>query len=79
MIGIWHPARGEEVAAADVLKPDVDGTTEELRDFVKPDRRVHIRASSGSSTNSPKGPPGKALKRQIAVSPLLQAEIGEHK
>ena len=64
-----HPARGEEVAAADGLKPDVDGTTEELRDFVKRQVAAYISERAVAPRRTPrKGPPGNALKRQIAVS-----------
>ena len=68
VIGIPHPALGEEVAAAVALKPDADVTTDELRDFVK--RQVAAYKYPRElwlAGELPKGPTGKILKRQIAV------------
>ena len=67
MIGIPHPALGEEVAAAEALKPDVEVTTHELRDFVK--RQVAAYKSDGScgSRRTAQRPARQVLKREIAV------------
>jgi len=66
VIGLPHPALGEEVGAAVVLKPGADVTAEELRDYVKAQvaaykypRKVWI------ADELPKGPTGKILKRAI--------------
>jgi long-chain acyl-CoA synthetase len=66
VIGIPHPELGEEVAAAVALKPRVEATADELRDFVKASiaaykypRRVWF------VDELPKGPTGKILKRAI--------------
>jgi long-chain acyl-CoA synthetase len=68
VIGIPHPALGEEVAAAVALKPNAGVTTDELRDFVK--RRVAAYKYPRELwlvDELPKGPTGKVLKREIAV------------
>ena len=68
VIGIPHPALGEEVAAAVALKPNADVTVDELRDFVK--RRVAAYKYPRElwlTSELPKGPTGKVLKRKIAV------------
>ncbi|HEY4456915.1 MAG TPA: long-chain fatty acid--CoA ligase [Pseudonocardiaceae bacterium] len=66
VIGVPHATHGEEVAAAVVLKPGNDASTEELRDYVKArvapykyPRHVWLMESL------PKGPTGKILKREI--------------
>jgi long-chain acyl-CoA synthetase len=68
VIGVPHPALGEEVAAAVVLKPGASATAPELRDYVKAQvaaykypRRIWI------ADTLPKGPTGKILKREIVV------------
>jgi long-chain acyl-CoA synthetase len=72
VIGLPHPAHGEEVGAAVVLKPGASGTPEQLRDYVKErvaaykyPRQVWLAEAL------PKGPTGKILKREI-VPPSLQ-------
>ena len=67
VIGLPDRVRGEEVAAAVVLKPGCTVTPEELRDYVKAQvaaykypRHVWIVSAL------PKGPTGKTLKREIA-------------
>jgi long-chain acyl-CoA synthetase len=74
VIGLPHPALGEEVGAAVLLKPGADATAEELRDYVKAQvaaykypRKVWI------VDELPKGPTGKIVKREI-VPP---ADLGE--
>ena len=66
VIGVPHPTHGEEVAAAVVLKPGAEASTEELRDYVKArvapykyPRHVWLLEAL------PKGPTGKILKREI--------------
>jgi len=66
VIGLPHPALGEEVGAAVALKPGAGATAEELRDHVKAQvaaykypRKVWI------VDQLPKGPTGKILKREI--------------
>jgi long-chain acyl-CoA synthetase len=68
VIGIPHPALGEEVAAAVTLRPGGETTPDELRDWVK--QRVaaykyprHVWLTEGL----PKGATGKILKREIVV------------
>jgi long-chain acyl-CoA synthetase len=72
VIGLPHPALGEEVGAAVTLKPGADATAEELRDYVKAQvaaykypRKVWI------VDELPKGPTGKILKREIVPPPGL--------
>src|SRR5579859_2530270 len=68
VIGLPHPALGEEVAAAVALKPGAVITAEELRDYVKGQvaaykypRHVWIMDVL------PKGPTGKIQKRDIVI------------
>src|SRR5690348_6719132 len=68
VIGLPHPALGEEVGAAVALKPGAAVTAEELRDYVKGQvaaykypRRVWIMDAL------PKGPTGKIQKRDIVI------------
>ncbi|MFE1232035.1 long-chain fatty acid--CoA ligase [Streptomyces sp. NPDC059442] len=66
VIGVPHPALGEEVAAAVALRPGAEATADELRDFVreriapyKYPREVMLLETL------PKGATGKILKREI--------------
>jgi long-chain acyl-CoA synthetase len=68
VIGLPHPALGEEVGAAVALKPGAVITAEELRDYVKGQvaaykypRHVWIMDAL------PKGPTGKIQKRDIVI------------
>jgi long-chain acyl-CoA synthetase len=68
VIGLPHPALGEEVGAAVVIKPGADVTAEQLRDYVKAQvaaykypRKVWI------TSGLPKGPTGKIVKREIVL------------
>ncbi|MDT2005604.1 long-chain fatty acid--CoA ligase [Rhodococcus opacus] len=68
VIGVPHPTHGEEVAAAITLRPGVQATPDELRNYVKTrvaaykyPRHVWI------ADKLPKGPTGKILKREIGV------------
>jgi long-chain acyl-CoA synthetase len=74
VIGLPHPALGEEVAAAVTLKPGAAITAEELRDYVKGQvaaykypRHVWIADSL------PKGATGKLQKRDIVIPSDLTA------
>ncbi|MGD0555491.1 MAG: long-chain fatty acid--CoA ligase [Streptosporangiaceae bacterium] len=74
VIGLPHPALGEEVAAAVTLKPGATITAEELRDYVKGQvaaykypRHVWIADSL------PKGATGKLQKRDIVIPSDLTA------
>ena len=74
VIGLPHPALGEEVAAAVALKPGADISAEELRDYVKAQvaaykypRHVWIADAL------PKGPTGKIQKRDIVIPADLTA------
>ncbi|MFF5919891.1 long-chain fatty acid--CoA ligase [Streptomyces flavochromogenes] len=69
VIGLPHPALGEEVAAAVALRPGASATAEELREFV----RVRIAPYKYPREvwlveTLPKGATGKILKREIAAS-----------
>ncbi|TXS21716.1 long-chain fatty acid--CoA ligase [Streptomyces sp. ms191] len=66
VVGVPHPALGEEVAAAVALRPGAEATADELRDFVreriapyKYPREVMLLETL------PKGATGKILKREI--------------
>ena len=68
VIGLPHPALGEEVGAAVTLKPGAGTTAEELREHVKSlvaaykyPRHLWI------AEEMPKGPTGKILKREIVI------------
>ena len=74
VIGLPHPALGEEVGAAVALKPGAAATPEELRDYVKGQvaaykypRHVWIMDSL------PKGATGKIQKRDIVIPADLAA------
>jgi long-chain acyl-CoA synthetase len=68
VLAVPHESLGEEIAAVVVLKDGAQATEEELRDYVKGrvaaykyPRRVLI------TSELPKGPTGKILKREIEV------------
>src|SRR6266571_3555186 len=74
VIGLPHPALGEEVGAAVALKPGAIITAGELRDYVKGQvaaykypRHVWIMDAL------PKGPTGKIVKRDIVI-PAVEAD-----
>ena len=68
MVGIPHPELGEEVGAAVALKPGSEATAEELRAYVKEQRRrVQVPAARVARRPLPKGPTGKILKREVDV------------
>ena len=75
VIGLPHPALGEEIGAAVTLKAGARISAEELRDYVKGQvagykypRRVWIADAL------PKGPTGKIQKRDIV--PTADLAIG---
>jgi len=68
VVGIPHPALGEEIGAAVALKDGTTATPQELRDFVK----TRIAAYKYPRAvwivdNLPKGPTGKIQRREIVV------------
>jgi len=66
VIGLPHPALGEEVGAAVVLKPGADVTAEELRDHVKAQVAAYKYPRKVWIVNElPKGSTGKIVKREI--------------
>jgi long-chain acyl-CoA synthetase len=66
VIGLPHPALGEEVGAAVVLKPGASTTPEELRDYVKAQVAAYKYPRKVWITGElPKGPTGKIVKREI--------------
>ncbi|WP_374103562.1 long-chain fatty acid--CoA ligase [Streptomyces sp. ISL-86] len=67
VIGVPHPALGEEVAAAVALRPGAEATPDELRDFVR-DRVAPYKYPRQIMLveSLPKGATGKILKREIA-------------
>jgi long-chain acyl-CoA synthetase len=74
VIGLPHPALGEEVAAAVALKPGAAVTAEELRDYVKGQVAAYKYPRHVWFVDVlPKGPTGKIVKREIAVPPDLVA------
>ena len=66
VIGRPDPAMGEEVAAAVVLRPGAEASADDIRAFVK--ERVAAYKYPRKiwfSSELPKGPTGKILKREI--------------
>ena len=73
VIGVPHPALGEEVAAAVSLKPGAAVTAEELRAYVKGQVAAYKYPRHLWILDAlPKGPTGKILKREI----VIPADIG---
>ena len=78
VIGIPHPALGEEVAAAVTLRPGAVCSADELRGYAK-DRVAaykyprHVWLTDGL----PKGPTGKLLKREIVIPANVTADPGQ--
>jgi len=74
VVGVPHPLHGEEVAAMVTLRPDVAATAEELRDFAKERVAAYKYPRIVEFTDAlPKGPTGKILKREIAISTAPEA------
>jgi long-chain acyl-CoA synthetase len=68
VIGLPHPALGEEVAAAVTLKPGATVTAEELRDYVKSQVAAYKYPRYVWIADSlPKGATGKIQKRDIVI------------
>ena len=66
VIGIPHPELGEEVGAAVALKPGMQASETELRDFVKERVAAYKYPRQVWLVEElPKGPTGKILKREI--------------
>ena len=70
VLGIPHPDLGEEVAAAVVLRPGAEATTDELREFVK-ERVAPYKYPRVIEfvEELPKSASGKILKREIKLEP----------
>jgi long-chain acyl-CoA synthetase len=67
VIGLPHPALGEEVGAAVVVKPGADVTADELREHVKAQVAAYKYPRAVWLVDAlPKGPTGKIVKREIA-------------
>jgi long-chain acyl-CoA synthetase len=68
VVGIPHPALGEDVGAAVALKPGASATPDELRDWVKSQVAAYKYPRKVWLVDAlPKGPTGKILKRAIEV------------
>jgi long-chain acyl-CoA synthetase len=68
VIGVPHPALGEEVGAAVTLKPGAAIAPEELRDHVKGQVAAYKYPRHVWVVDMmPKGPTGKILKREIVI------------
>jgi long-chain acyl-CoA synthetase len=66
VIGLPHPALGEEVGAAVVLKPGAGVTADELRDYVKSQVAAYKYPRAVWTVDElPKGATGKIVKREI--------------
>jgi long-chain acyl-CoA synthetase len=75
VVGVPHPALGEEVAAAVVLQEGAKATPEELQSFVKQRVAAYKYARRVWIVDSlPKGPTGKILKREIHMPEAAKAE-----
>ena len=74
VIGLPHPALGEEVAAAVALKPGAAVTASELRDYVKSQVAAYKYPRHVWLVDSlPKGATGKIQKRDIVIPADLTA------
>jgi long-chain acyl-CoA synthetase len=74
VIGLPHPALGEEVAAAVALKPGAAVTAAELRDYVKSQVAAYKYPRHVWIVDSlPKGATGKIQKRDIVIPADLTA------
>jgi long-chain acyl-CoA synthetase len=70
VVGVPHPELGEEVAAVVALKPGVDATEGELREFVKAQVAAYKYPRLVVLVDElPKTATGKILKREIEVPP----------
>jgi long-chain acyl-CoA synthetase len=74
VIGLPHPALGEEVAAAVALRPGAAISAGELRDYVKSEVAAYKYPRHVWIVDAlPKGPTGKIQKRDIVPPPGLGA------
>jgi long-chain acyl-CoA synthetase len=74
VIGLPHPALGEEVAAAVALRPGAAISAEELRDYVRSEVAAYKYPRHVWIVDAlPKGPTGKIQKRDIVPPPGLGA------
>src|SRR6266540_253344 len=73
VIGLPHPALGEEVGAAVAVKPGASVTADELRNHVKKQVAAYKYPRKVWIVDAlPKGPTGKILKRDIVIPRLDQ-------
>ncbi|WP_086828108.1 long-chain fatty acid--CoA ligase [Streptomyces sp. NRRL B-24572] len=69
VLGVPHPVLGEEIAAVITLRPGAEATAEEIRDHVKARVAAYKYPRLVTvTTELPKGPTGKILKRGIVVT-----------
>jgi long-chain acyl-CoA synthetase len=74
VIGLPHPALGEEVGAAVAVKPGASVTADELRNHVKKQVAAYKYPRKVWIVDAlPKGPTGKILKREIVLPADLSA------
>ncbi|MCX5152287.1 long-chain fatty acid--CoA ligase [Streptomyces sp. NBC_00320] len=70
VVGVPHEVHGEEVAAVIALREGADATAEEIRAYVKERVAAYKYPRIVTfTTELPKGPTGKILKREIVVTP----------
>ncbi|MFI8280470.1 long-chain fatty acid--CoA ligase [Streptomyces sp. NPDC085929] len=70
VVGVPHEVHGEEVAAVIALREGADATAEEIRAYVKERVAAYKYPRIVTfTTELPKGPTGKILKREIVVKP----------
>lgn len=68
VVGVPHPALGEEVAAAVALRPGADATADDLREFVRARVAPYKYPRDVRIVDAlPKGATGKILKRAIVL------------
>ncbi|MFI9150269.1 long-chain fatty acid--CoA ligase [Streptomyces sp. NPDC053367] len=68
VVGVAHPHLGEEIAAAVVLRPGAQATSDELREFVKERVAAYKYPREVWLVDKlPTGPSGKILKREISA------------
>ncbi len=76
VIGLPHPALGEEVGAAVALKPGAVISAEELRDYVKTQVAAYKYPRHVWIVDAlPKGPTGKIQKRDIVIPADLAVPV----
>jgi long-chain acyl-CoA synthetase len=66
VVGLPHPALGEEIGAAVALKPGAEAQPEELQAFVKERMAAYKYPRHVWLVDAlPKGPTGKILRREV--------------